>query len=895
METMANDFLCNSLLSVLERFDAILVSENASSSFDVQKDANSREKYTELRRLRRSLEQYAQKTGALTYVGFLGHFSAGKSSTINSFFKIAGVGVERLTGLHPTDRAVTLITHPDNSGNLVGAFKRGELEVGSSLVDSEMLRQRVLVDTPGTGDPLEVEEMVRDFLPICDRIIYFISAAIPLDQTDLPILQKIHRDLPFIPMRFVVTRADEFRRDHCSPLSPSNFDKVKADIFLAELLSRLAAVVPKFSPVPENVLLVDNLFSFNLDRLETFLFPTGQVGDENIAQLHAHKIAYYFRSSREIRDYYKEYVQRKLNALNSLLGTAKTNHEQYQQTVTMANSRLTEYWVQQRQSVESKKSIEVQLVSSILGHQGGALVLDEVDALKQVRLKLHSDVLFWAQADSATVCRSLKSKLSGMIHEHIARLQHTIEKATDPNTMALSPLVLTSRDAGDVLQYEVRFPLGVLSTLGDSQQVAVDVIRNRANALVSGSDRVADRTRERRFATAIRQELEKSCKQISEMLDGFFTSVHIYRSAIVSLNARETAERVGIVHAIDEVERAPIPEEKKTEWFEHTVGLVFPRRREAIGEAEREAADIAERLAPIHSQARQLAMVKASVDVASILQERVEGHPMQRDPELLKVVHEIVSAFNELSATAFAAISQQREQFIASERAARQQRFVALARARFRRACKYVGFGCLVGLLGFLSFYFWRRPFADNWTAAVLAGAVANCFTGVLSWLVAKMTDHTKDGMEREEKAFIGVSRDKVCDLLHGWRPVEDWAFLDAQQERIKNVLFQKWKCLGDAILADIALKPLKEVYLELTRSEAAFRDLCAAYTTSASRLSAEVVAWYNHTEHNLNVLAEVSAAIREEAILPSFRVFEARGNELRAQLASVVGLEMSP
>ena len=37
-------------------------------------------------------------------------------------------------------------------------------------MENSVLNQRVVVDTPGTGDPSVLEEMVRDFLPICDRL-----------------------------------------------------------------------------------------------------------------------------------------------------------------------------------------------------------------------------------------------------------------------------------------------------------------------------------------------------------------------------------------------------------------------------------------------------------------------------------------------------------------------------------------------------------------------------------------------------------------------------------------------------------------------------------------------------------------------------------------------------
>ena len=118
------------------------------------------------------------------------------------------------------------------------------MEVGASLLDVESLKDVVIVDTPGSGDPLVVEEIVRDFLPICDQLSYTFSAASALAVSDLPMLVKIHKDLPFLPVRSVVTRADEFTRDVDARATSANVDNSRIDTFIGELISRIAASVP---------------------------------------------------------------------------------------------------------------------------------------------------------------------------------------------------------------------------------------------------------------------------------------------------------------------------------------------------------------------------------------------------------------------------------------------------------------------------------------------------------------------------------------------------------------------------------------------------------------------------------------------------------------------------
>jgi hypothetical protein len=302
------------------------------------------------------LHQYTEKSKTLLHVGFLGHFNAGKSSTINSLVGEVRSSGERLTGLHPTDKAVTLITHPQNSNDLIGAHTRGELDVGSSLVDADILKEVVVIDTPGSGDPLIVEEMVRDFLPICDRIIYTFSATMPLDESDLPILNEVHRELPFIPLRIVVTRGEVFRVDPLKPMTDENSDQPKIDTFTGDLISRLAASVHGLNVAQEDILIVDNLWNYNIDRLRRFILPEVVEGTTLPIQLHTHKVAYFIRNAKTIRTFFVEYLDEKIDALEQLMERANSTHLDYQRAVPMANSKLTETWRAQIRSIVSKQN-----------------------------------------------------------------------------------------------------------------------------------------------------------------------------------------------------------------------------------------------------------------------------------------------------------------------------------------------------------------------------------------------------------------------------------------------------------------------------------------------------------------------------------------------------------
>ena len=74
--------------------------------------------WTRLRNIAKSIPDLLSQSESVALVGFLGHFSSGKSSLINALLGVSSdenPGYKRDVGLHPTDTRITLITHQDQA------------------------------------------------------------------------------------------------------------------------------------------------------------------------------------------------------------------------------------------------------------------------------------------------------------------------------------------------------------------------------------------------------------------------------------------------------------------------------------------------------------------------------------------------------------------------------------------------------------------------------------------------------------------------------------------------------------------------------------------------------------------------------------------------------------
>ncbi|MCD8031331.1 MAG: hypothetical protein LUF85_11070 [Bacteroides sp.] len=110
MSTENQDLRSDNLAIGIKKLNTELKNELVENILELTTNPISVENINQLKRIERATNQYRKRTNNLFYVGFLGHFSSGKSSTINSILKLDGTTNEKKTNHNPTDDQITLIT-----------------------------------------------------------------------------------------------------------------------------------------------------------------------------------------------------------------------------------------------------------------------------------------------------------------------------------------------------------------------------------------------------------------------------------------------------------------------------------------------------------------------------------------------------------------------------------------------------------------------------------------------------------------------------------------------------------------------------------------------------------------------------------------------------------------
>ncbi|MFZ5867225.1 MAG: hypothetical protein ACOYXY_15170 [Thermodesulfobacteriota bacterium] len=885
------DVMCRNILNGLTQLESIITVAAAEHSFDVATHAECREKYHELRRLKRSLEQYSSKAGALTYIGFIGHFSSGKSCTINSLLEQEGAPDGRRTGLHPTDKAVTLITHPSNSGCLIGMHRRGEIEVGSSLVANAMLENVVLVDTPGSGDPSVMEEMVRDFLPICDWIVYVFSAAIPLDSTDLPILRKAHLELPFIPMKFLVTRGDEFRKDRNAPLTETNFDQQKADQFIAEFMARLAAAIPGKSVSPNDILLVDNLDGFHLDSLRSLINDPKLTNTTN--HLHSHKIVYFLESAKKIRDFFTRYLEEKIRAARSLLLTAQTNHQNYQETVSVANSRLTESWSEQRRKLNDMRNRLSVWTNNISPFDNLPSEPAKLPVVTMSLSLIQKDLTYWAKSTAETLCRSLKSTFVRKLSDRVRDLAEEISSSKNWEQVGITSHVVPMTSERYLTDIPTQVPPKVLDSAKELTEKAAEDIRLSATRLLQGTEKLLDAVQRKGVVSESCGLVSESSEQISEMLNDFFKSVKLYKAAILAINARELAQKVGIIKAIDELEKVDLAETRRATWTERTTSSIFLDYNEKRQECTEALNTQVDGLLSLLGNVKRLHGRDQQEQLRSHLRDwRQEADFKDRSP-LHESIHKAVDGFIQASSALFEDLDNKRNSLLLDRKQELDQDIRQMRRSRFRRLGGWTIFGSILGLLVYLFYYYKYTPIEQTLPYVIALGIGVNLVSTLVTWALGMATDKTKSKIDQSRREYSEQTRRRLLELLKDSK-LEDWGFVDDLKPKFEADLMDIWSSeIKDNMFASMS-DAFDSFLNELVRCFEVFNMERARYSEACDKFIKDLIAYYADTERNLNLLAEVSSGIKEEAILPSFNLLEERAKQLDTQMQELNHLQFA-
>lgn len=332
--------------------------------------------WTQLRNIAQSIPDLLNQSDRIALVGFLGHFSSGKSSLINALLEVAGnanPGYKREVGLHPTDTGITLITHRDHA-NLVRksaytAIDTVDVVHGPAL---DFLEHATLVDTPGLGNEAAEHEAVTRFLHLCHVLVITIDGRRPFadKDKDFELLDTAFNKLAGVPKILVITSAEEFLTSRKASFE-TDWQEDQAEAFWVEAIERLRRDprfqnhLHKFQTAPRYF--VDSKEGFRVNHVRDELLPI-VTDDAHRSRIRQAQARYVLATSADALQVLLTYISERSANLNRLQSEAQARADG---TATAVEELL--------QSLESSfESIKQRLQQSRQAIPTGAFALETI-------------------------------------------------------------------------------------------------------------------------------------------------------------------------------------------------------------------------------------------------------------------------------------------------------------------------------------------------------------------------------------------------------------------------------------------------------------------------------------------------------------------------------------
>lgn len=861
----AMDIPCAAIVSGLRNVLALLESPTARDVFEI--DSSCSFAYAELKRLRDSLEQYMDRERDLFYVGLLGHFSCGKTSTINSILELwhARTGGNRETGLSPTDKAVSLITHPDNLSRVIALNREGEIPVRTFPSDTEKLKRLVLMDTPGSGDPQHFGEMLRDILPICDLVLFTFSAAAAFDEADIPLLERLQDKLPFIPKRAVVTRADEFFLENHGDDDGPSVDNPKLNQFLGRLLARLKLAGTSISK--SEVFFVDNPTQFGIIPLADFIDESAKLDDvEARILLRDNKVQFFLRLSREYKAGCQALLDSKRRDSIDCVNEVKTNIDAYHQAVEIATAKLAMDW---QRSASQSSEIQVQTLRRM--HPKA------IEGVFADHLRDDASIDAWFQGTSEEIKsmaesagRKIASNMHSAVHDAFAEQRRVFNEGIAAlGRSALSEFRLhvaaiplpnvTHVTAEDVRVPQRRLPEQMMSicerTIAERYKGVVDTSRSLGRMLADLEP-----------LTDLQEIMENEKKALDNEMRSYFLHVDMYLQAVFAARIRKYIESLHLGRHLDEVSQATLTVEQKSDHLKRAHTEVFGPIAEALETFRSEVTGLHARVRETQTKIQTVTLIrrKPSTVVRSELATREEIRAL-----LVEAHHELKDNLEQQLHLLQDSIQQKAQQLITEHHTQTRE----LRRKRVRRFALATGLGGLLSFVGFLLYSVFTQAVPNTVGYILGFGILSNAIGDLVGLLLARVTDPTKRAREEAERKTLEQIRATLRGLVN--ERLGQLSSIDNIRARCTEQLLARWTKEMPQLLEKEWNESLEETYGGVRELANDLLLIHEAHQLSVKRVTESCRHVLQDEASNAEKLGQVAEAIKQDHINPTFSVLE--------------------
>ncbi|MEQ9311568.1 MAG: GTPase, partial [Cytophagales bacterium] len=551
---MKQDDFAYGLNDLLTRFFTFFDDDLHRNVLEIDSNSDSTFHFSNLFRISNSLEQYVNKEIGLCYVGFLGSYSSGKSSTINSLLNLWGTDKERKTNNNPTDGSITLITNQSNGERIFSFAKEGSISIRTlTYFENDFLKNIVLMDTPGSGDPNILESVVRDSLPLCDLIIYTLNITSPFTEIDRPFLEAQQSKLKGIPLIFVLTRADDYKKIKSISLEDENLNEEKFREDLNLLVARMNETIKTSSFDVKDFLLIDNTEGYNIAKLKERIVASFAIDGKDLIKLHNHKLNYFKNEIDTIYNYFNNQAKDKEDTCHRFISKAEQNIDLFNNRIEISKIKFKSLWMETQKGFHDHYN---GLVRSFLDS-----LIDELNEIKPFHL---SDTFLYYNKGLVKELRELSITSSDLV---IRDIEYRVEKQLDSIYEKITEQLKTGyhielNNIDWELHTKAEFPLDKTELVDKYCSIQESKIRGDYYLVRNQIDKFTKNLKSNKVIVAFQNILNEYHEKSIDVLESYFEALQMYNLALFAFEVRSYITDLGLAKKFEEIESGGIDKGK---------------------------------------------------------------------------------------------------------------------------------------------------------------------------------------------------------------------------------------------------------------------------------------------------------------------------------------------
>lgn len=846
------------ILNSLEQIISLTNEDLPKNVLEIEANVDSLKNYDLLRRIHKSVSQYLEKKRELVYIGFMGHFSSGKSSTINSLLQLSGKDA-RDVDLHPSDKAISLITHPKNEPSFIKLVSYGNTPVKPVIVDHEFLENLVLIDTPGTGDtdPLLMNELMHDYLPICDIIFYFFSSTNPLDKNDLPLLNAKHENLPLIPTKFVITRGDEFRKDFDKGISIDNYNELEAEKFVIKAKARIEESIDLFKVNENDFFVIDNKKSYNLDLLLKFVEEFIAADNiQNKIKMHEYKVALFRKTGFKIRDNFANHAHSKLKTLNKYVAEANVNIAKYDDKVRITNNRLTETWRNYQDEIEKIRNKNIKDLEEAYIKNIPPKIWENPILLTLIR-DINSSFGFFKKSSISEYTKKFIDKILQEIDPQFKAIEDRISKINLGSFEGIE-YKLEDFKINSISDVNINFSASIERDLNKIQSELKNVTKDFIFSMKSNNNSLSYRLSKNLPLPQLTDIINKSHKGLNNDIDSHFEHVYLYRAGVFAEHVKEYIENIGIGNKLNQLEKE-FNESFKESIKEEAKEIIFPNFENKQKNYLRKQMDLIGRYEENMTEF-------SSIDLSTVDFEKLDIHSrIKENSEDLK--NTLLININRRINSIVTGIVKDIDDMTRSVQETYKQNTKQLRNKRLIRLSLFFIIPTIL-IIPFSIFDF--LDLKPNVANSYLIGIAANIIIPLILYILGRATDKYPERIRKKKDDYKNDITTESSAIISKNKLI----FKENQEEQI--IIEKQFRETLDNQIADIKNQKFSEyigkIYSNLHKMHMVDIKIRKNYIEEIKLISDEFKQYFTYDEEKLE---QISNEIKKEAIEPSFKFLE--------------------